>query len=327
MRRGSKFLNVCRTANFAISGYSLTCPRRKEMVMRPRLNALLLILFLIFWGGHINFSHVQGKFLQPDYLVQNLQFSPTHRTELDLWVRTEIPYYSFRTGNWILGKKIGILKKGTRISILQKEVVGLTQLWLEVQYELPNGTLSGGPGHWIWAGQKDSWENITPLPESTSGKKGPSSPAFSFMGNAWAQGDTIPGSAVIQNADVPNIPTQAMGENEIIRQELDSRTFLVFCYLGIYACLFSGMLIGSLWEWLSSKSSETPSSTNGSQWKPALRLMIGSVISFSFFIGPIMGIGELGFSFSSAILAFHFGLVHSDPTDLVHSLKQKYLPK
>lgn len=295
--------------------------------MRPRLNALLLILFLIFWGGHINFPHVLGKFLQPGYLVQNPQFSPKDRTAVDLWVRTEIPYYSFRTGNWVLGKKIRILKKGTKIAILQEEVIGLTQIWLEIQYELPNGTIGGGPGNWIWAGQKDSRENIAPLPGSTSGNLRPFSPAFSFMGDAWAQGDTIPESMDFQNTEVQSISSQAIGENEIIRQGLDSSTFLFFCYLGIYVCLFAGMLIGSLWEWISSKTPEIPNSTPRSQWKPALRLIFGSVISFSFFIGPIMGIGELGFTFSSAILAFHFGLVHSDPTDLVHSLKQKNLPK
>ena len=95
-------------------------------------------------------------------------------------------------------------------------------------------------------------------------------------------------------------------------------------YSGIYLLLFFGMATGSIWEWLAPKSSEKEDNKiKESILKLCLRLFIGSIISFSFFIGPVMGIGAIGFTFSSAVLAFHFGLVHSDPTDLVRSLQQK----
>jgi len=37
-----------------------------------------------------------------------------------------------------------------------------------------------------------------------------------------------------------------------------------------------------------------------------------------------MGIGELGFTLSTGVIAFHFGLVHYDPTGLVNVLRSKY---
>lgn len=97
-------------------------------------------------------------------------------------------------------------------------------------------------------------------------------------------------------------------EAEAINRQLDNWRVVSLAYLGVYSFLFFGMLTGTIWEWINAKKTETSTFDYGTLFKGSIRLFIGSLISFSFFIGPIMGIGEIGLSFSSAILAFHFGI-------------------
>jgi hypothetical protein len=294
--------------------------------MRERLISLVIIpivLFLVLFPGLIPKS--QSVLFSDTYAQNCKDFKATHRTEIDLWVRNEIPNYSFRTGNWVLGKEIGLLKKGTEIQEIGREVVGFTQVWLCVCFKLPNNQIAGGRGHWIWAGRVDSMENVRPL-QASSARIERILSAISLINNAWAQGDTIPGANSPQGGSGGNPNTFASEEskeNRDIYDQLNNWRFITAKYLGIYLFLLLGMIVGSTWDWLNLK---TPAKLNGSylsSLKPFLKIVIGSLISFSFFIGPIMGIGELGLTFSSAILAFHFGLVHYDPTELILSMRSK----
>lgn len=281
-----------------------------------------VLLFSVFPVGDPG-GAPSGSILLPDALAQ--EFKPTHELQVDLWVRAGVPQYSFRTGEWVLGDTIGILKKGTKVRVLNETVIGFTQLWLEVEYRLPDGSVRGGPGHWIWAGQKESRENVRPLPSLSGGRSLPDPFPLSLIKEAWAQGDSLPGAAPQGATDPPeNLPVP---EGKDIIKGLNNRTFLFWSYVGIYLFLLVGMSLGAVWEWLSPKSAEKNDLNFDSFLKPVLRIFIGSVISFSIFIGPIMGIGSMGLTFTSALIAFHFGLVHSDPTDLITSLKQRRLVK
>lgn len=294
--------------------------------LEKRFISLSVILIVFGWVLFPGLSpRGQSVFVHDAYAQNCKNFKPTHRTEIDLWVRSEVPSYSFRTGKWILGQEIGMLPKGTEIQEIGREVVGFTQLWLCVCFKLPNNRIAGGRGHWIWAGRVDSMENVRPL-HASSGKMRKVLSALSLINHAWAQGDTIPGLNSPQRAPgglTDTLPREEARENRDIYAQLNNWRFITAKYLGIYLFLLFGMMVGSTWDWLNLKA---PAKSNGSylsSLKPFLKIVIGSLISFSFFIGPIMGIGELGLTFSSAILAFHFGLVHYDPTELILGMRSK----
>jgi hypothetical protein len=260
-------------------------------------------------------------------------FKPTHELQVDLWVRKNVPNYSFRTGKWVLGEKIGLLRKGTPIQMIKKKIVGFTQLWMEVYYKLPDGSVQGGVGNWIWAGKKDSQENVRPLQAAAPGS-GSLVPSLNsligmvWVSDAWAQGDSIPGEAGVYQGSAPGLEEPPIAEGDTIVNQLNSVRFIVWSYVGIYLFLLLGMILGIVWEMISTKPAGTSTQPIVPYYsKLFFRLLIGSLISFSIFIGPIMGIGSLGLTLSSAILSFHFGLVHSDPTDLILSLKRKYVVK
>ena len=294
--------------------------------MKMKWASFVILLLLVFFMEHGNLFQKIGLIQPSNSLAQesNFSFTPSYRTEIDLRVRAEYPYYSFRTGEWILGKSIGVIEKGTRIHVIQDKVVGFTQLWLEVYYKLPDGNIGGGPGHWIWAGQKDSKENIIRLPGGSDSGSLLRLPSLSFVNKVWAQAD-IPVGTIVPKKKFGDLQEFSSPRDAIIKRGLESRQFLIVTYVGFYMSLLLGMVAGSIWDSLSSKSSGTSTLGNSSFIRTSLRLFVGSAIAFSFFIGPIMGFGGIGFTFSAAVLAFHFGLVHSDPTDLVSSLKKRTL--
>ena len=91
-----------------------------------------LVVFMLFF----DFSLVDNN------LSEGLgcgEYSPTHRTDKDLWIRNEVPGYSFRTGDWVLGEKIGVIKRNTQFQIKDTIIVGYTQVWLQICFQLPEG--------------------------------------------------------------------------------------------------------------------------------------------------------------------------------------------
>ena len=290
----------------------------------------LILFFFICFALVLNTNTYESK-AQPQFPPGNAgaevaAFNPTHRTEVDLWVRNDIPRYSFRTGKWDLGQQIGFLPRGTQIQVSREEIVGFTQSWLEIHYKLPDGRMMNVPGLWIWAGSKDARENVSPLQRQGQPQgKDTDRFLFSFVNAAWAQTDSIPGNYQ-EKPDAVSYTDKNyhMSESAIIHGQLDNWRVLFVSYFGIYLFLFLGMIIGQSWEWINFRPSSEKSTTGASKTKTYIKILVGSLISFSFFIGPIMGIGNIGLSISSAILAFHFGLVHFDPKDLVFSLREKY---
>jgi hypothetical protein len=205
--------------------------------------------------------------------------------------------------------------------------VGLTQVWMEICFKLPDGRVIGGTGYWIWAGQTGTLENVTELSPQSNYYRKRRYFSFSFIRNAWAQTDTVPSREMkTQLLEETGSDTVRKIEDHTqdIKEQLSNWKFVTLKYLSLYFVLLIGMIVGSAWDWLNLKPSEHTLNSKNFFYKNALKKIIGSLISFSFFIGPVMGIGEIGFTISSAILAFHFGLVHYDPTELVYTLRSKY---
>lgn len=298
--------------------------------MNRILKLIILTPFVILITVFPNFSVENHSFSTGKSYAQCPNYTPTHRTEIDLWIRNDIPRYSFRTGEWILGKKIGVIQMHTEFQRLGLKVVGLTQVWMEICFRLPDGKIVGGKGYWIWAGRVDSEENVTNLNSQSSYPDKTRLISFPFIKSAWAQTDLPPMSGIKTQllVDTKPGPSLELKDNtEAIDKQLNSWEIITLKYLGIYIFLLFGMVVGTMWDWLSLKPTEQTTGSENPFYKSMLKTIIGSLISFSFFIGPVMGIGEIGFRASSAILAFHFGLVHYDPAELVFTLRSKYAAK
>jgi hypothetical protein len=291
---------------------------------------ILLTLFVIFLTVFLDFSVENTSLSTGASYAQCPNYTPTHRTEIDLWIRNDLPRYSLRTGGWILGKKIGLIQKHTQFQMIGSKVVGLTQVWMEICFKLPDENIVGGKGYWIWAGRVNSEENVTNLNPQSRYQDENRRIAFSFIKSAWAQTDLppVPDIKTQLFVDTKPEPSLELEDNtDVINSQLNSWEFTTLKYLGIYIFLLFGMIVGNMWDWLNLKPTEQKTDSENPFIRNMLKTIIGSFISFSFFIGPVMGIGEIGFRFSSAILAFHFGLVHYDPTELVFTLRSKYSAK
>jgi hypothetical protein len=281
-------------------------------------------LTVILLLGH--FPCIPSADTTGDHVAQ-ADYTPTHKTEIDLWIRNDVPNYSFRTGEWILGKKIGVINKNTEFQALNQRTIGFTQIWLEIRFKLPDGRIVGGRGYWIWAGRVDTMENVTALSPQGNKQNNKSLLSFSFVKEAYAKSDSAPPPGLksqLFDPDEFQETTEEVDDSREIIDQLNSLPVFFLKYSMLYLALLAGIVVGSSWDWLNLRTSEIESVKSKYFYKVVLRTFIGSLISFSFFIGPIMGIGEIGFSFSSAILAFHFGLVHYDPTELVYSLRKRY---
>jgi hypothetical protein len=295
--------------------------RKKYTILIP-----LFILGMVL----LDFSIVDRPYhVGRSYAQRCRDYNPTHRTAIDLWIRNDIPRYSFRTGEWVLGKKIGVIQMNSEFQMINSKTVGLTQVWMEICFKLPDGRVVGGTGYWIWAGQAGALENVTELSPQSNYYRKRRYFSFSFIRNACAQTDTDTGPSREMKTQLleetgSDTVRKIEDNTQDIKEQLNNWKLVPLKYLSLYFVLLIGMIVGSAWDWLNLKPSEHTSNSKNVFYKNALKKITGSLISFSFFIGPVMGIGEMGFTISSAILAFHFGLVHYDPTELVYTLRSKY---
>ena len=289
---------------------------------------IILIPLVMFCVVFFNFSSEErASHIGKSYAERCSNYNPNYRTEIDLWIRNDIPRYSFRTGDWVLGKKIGSIQRNTEFQMIDSKTVGLNQVWMQICFQLPDGRIVGGKGYWIWAGNVGAMENVTELPPNMNYYRKKKYFSFSFVGNAWAQMETVPGGEITtQLFEAVEFDTirEIQDNTQDIEEQLNNWKFTSIKYLGLYFVLMMGMIVGSMWDWLNLKPSDHLSNNKGRFYKNLLKTFIGSLISFSFFLGPIMSIGEMGLTISSSILAFHFGLVHYDPTELVYTLRTKY---
>lgn len=287
------------------------------MTRRSLIWAMCLVVFFILFEFSFNKSYSEEPACGA--------YQPTHIANINLWVRNEVPSYSFKTGDWVLGEKIGVIKAGSKFQVKEEQIVGSTQVWLRICFELPDGRIVGGRGYWIWAGQVDVMNNI----QSLTSNWVPASKetwSFSLVRRAYAQADDEPPSymdtqifpeLISRTTDIPD-------DSAAILKDLKSWRQQKWSYFGLYACLLIGMVIGSTWDWLNLQESSGKQGSRSAFVRSPLKIVVGSLIAFSFFLGPIIGFGELGFTVSTAIIAFHFGLVHYDPSGLVNALRAKY---
>jgi len=81
----------------------------------------------------------------------NLNFLPKAFTLASVNVRGQIPEYSILKGQYILGQLLDTLSPNTCLAILEKQEIGVIQIWYLVKYK-KDGEIKSG---WIWGGTKD----------------------------------------------------------------------------------------------------------------------------------------------------------------------------
>ena len=80
---------------------------------------------------------------------------PRAFTLTSMTVRSKAPDYSLLKGQWVMGDAIGTLSPKTCLHILNRQEIGVIQIWYLVRYKDAEGRLRSG---WVWGGTKDKDE-------------------------------------------------------------------------------------------------------------------------------------------------------------------------
>lgn len=246
---------------------------------------------------------------------KKLGFSPKAITLKQLNVRAQPPEYSFLKGQWILGQPIDVLDPDTCLSILEKRMVGVIQIWYLILYKKNNKLKNG----WVWGGTKDiddtQYIGGDTTPEVEDRGRNHSSLHMPTDFSIWR----ILVSPAHAQADLPSsnisIPTGQTipGLTEVKETGFESYVEIpvigwpvsVGFVSGILLFLFmvAGMLAKAVWD-----------QTEGGKVKPPLvkilRPILISPIAFSAFWGPMyIQKGSAGVSLTMILYAFQIGFM------------------
>jgi len=78
-------------------------------------------------------------------------FAPKAITLTSVNVRGQMPEYSITRGQYVMGQLLDTLPPDTCLAILEKQEIGVIQIWYLVKYKMDGKIKSG----WVWGGTKD----------------------------------------------------------------------------------------------------------------------------------------------------------------------------
>ena len=238
-------------------------------------------------------------------------FMPRAFTLASMTVRSKAPDYSLLQGQWVMGDAIGTLSPKTCLHILNRQEIGVIQIWYLVRYKDAEGRLRSG---WVWGGTKNKDEgryiggDTEPRAEIewTDGRW---MVAWSFLFPATeAYAETLsPTGADPPPADSAGIPLPAP----------DTLVYLVnIPVLGwavsvatisaviLFVVMLGGMIAKAVWDQTEKGRGLLPPANK------IIRPFLVSPIAFSAFWGPMyVQQGSGGLSLTMALYAFQIGFM------------------
>ena len=286
----------------------------KSMPWKLTLTLVFLILLLSPFPAP---SQSQTEFPVPVKCQNETvgDFSPRAITLTSVNVRAQTPEYSYLKGEWILGRTVDVLPPNTCLAILNKEMVGVIQIWYQVQYRKPsNPVVHEG---WVWGGTKDVDERYiggdrrTPAERkerrSSSRELDEISSWVLGAGPVYAQVDSPPGnlSSLAQQGSqsVPAVPVERTdGEVPILGWSVSVGTASAIV---LFLTMVAGMFAKTIWD-----QTQTGESLVLPSFVKVIRPLLISPIAFSAFWGPMyVQQGVKGLNLTLALYAFQIGFM------------------
>ncbi len=242
-------------------------------------------------------------------------FAPRAITLTPVNVRAALPEYSLLKGQWVLGQVTTILPADTCLVILDRQEVGVVQLWYFVQYQ-DSGTRSLRTG-WVWGGTSGKDEERYIGGDRTPVRRQSTSPALPggwpwtwLVGVAHAQADEPP-------LGVGASPPKDTGLQYDVQLPLVGLTlnFVLASAIGLFLAMVLGMLAKAVWD-------ETDRGRLRPRPVKLVRPLLISPIAFSAFWGTMyLQMGSAGISVTMVLYAFQIGFMWQHVLEKVEAEK------
>lgn len=254
----------------------------QRVVLCLVLSSLFLAPLPVFAAGSPGTAPPQVPKKCNDQADPKLGFIPRAITLTPLNVRTAFPEYSFVKGRWVFGGVVEVLPPETCLAILDRQDVGVIQIWYLVRYkDSKSGQTKTG---WVWGGTIGKDENAyiggdrTVPPKKSALPDGASGGVWAFLiGTAHAAAATPPAEPGSLEATADKTQEFLVFRIPGLAFPVTSTQFSAFCLFGL---MVVGMMFKAMWD-------ETE---RGKVWPggvQVVRPLLISPIAFSAFWGTM----------------------------------------
>jgi len=268
------------------------------------LPALLLTPIRVFAQAAPGNAPAEAPKKCKDQADPKLGFVPRAITLTPINVRTAFPEYSFVKGRWVFGGVVEVLPPETCLAILDRQDVGVIQIWYLVRYKDRSGQMKSG---WVWGGTIEKDENAyiggdrTVPPKKSSLPQEAAGGVWAFLiGTAHAASAAPPAEPGSQEATADKTQEFLVFKIPGLAFPVTSTQFSAFCLFGL---MVVGMMFKAMWD-------ETE---RGKVWPSrvqVVRPLLISPIAFSAFWGTMYIQTESpGLSLTMALYAFQIGFM------------------